>query len=228
MGEVVAAFSAVHAPQLISRPQDEELAKLDRGTDALHRLGEVLDETAPDALIVIGLDHLETFWLAAPTFTVFVGETGTADYAGRVHREVPVDTALATDLLKGLVARDFDMTFTRRPGSGTRSSRRSSTCSRAGTSPSCRCWSTSTCRRCRARGAATPSAGRSPRSLAERPGRVAVLASGGMSHFPGTAPLPDPTWRSTPGCCRRSPPGGGTSCSTSRPCSSTRSARASC
>lgn len=187
MGEVVAAAAAVHAPQLISRPQDEELAKLDRGTDALHRLGEVLDETGPDVLLVIGLDHLETFWLsAAPTFTVFVGEQASADYAGRVHRDVPVHTGLATALLKGLVARDFDMTFSQEAQLG-----------HAFLTPfehvlqhrdipvvpllvNVYLPPLPSPRRCYALGRAIAEV------LAERPEKVAVIASGGMSHFPGT------------------------------------------
>ncbi|GAA3741441.1 hypothetical protein GCM10022225_26120 [Plantactinospora mayteni] len=193
MAEIVAAAAAVHAPQLISRPQNEELAKLDRGTDALHRLGRVLDETAPDVLLVIGLDHLETFWLgAAPTFTVFVGEHAEADYAGRVHRKVPVHTDLAVDLLKGLVARDFDMTFSQE-----------GTLGHAFLTPfqyvlqdrpipvvpllvNVYLPPLPSPRRCYALGRAIADV------LASRPERVAVLASGGMSHFPGTARYHDP------------------------------------
>lgn len=187
MGEVVAAAAAVHAPQILSRPQDEDLGKIDASTDALHRLGEVLDETAPDVLLVIGLDHLETFWLnAAPTFTVFVGEQATADYAGRVHRDVPVHTELATALLKGLVARDFDMAFSQEASLGHAFLTPFEHVLQGRDIPvvpllvNVYLPPLPSPRRCFALGQAIAAV------IAERPERVAVLASGGMSHFPGT------------------------------------------
>lgn len=111
MVEIVAAAAAVHAPQLLSRPPHEDPVKLDASTDALRELGAVLDQTAPDAVLLIGLDHLETLWLeAVPAFTVVLSPTVEARYTD-MTREARVHTDLAIHLLKGVVERDFDLTY---------------------------------------------------------------------------------------------------------------------
>src|SRR5438045_3639518 len=84
MGQVVAAMATVHAPQLFTRPPEEDARKLDAGIAAMRKLGAVLDETKPDALIVFASDHMETFFLqAVPTFCVIAGERANACFAGR-------------------------------------------------------------------------------------------------------------------------------------------------
>lgn len=192
MAEIVAAAAAVHAPQLLSRPAHEDPAKLDGSTDALRHFGKVLDETRPDALLVIGIDHLETFWLeAVPTFTLVLSPTAEAHYMQRV-RSVPVHTELATALLHGVVARDVDLTYSQDAKLGhafltpfeyvlgDRDIPVIPLLVNAYLPPLPRP------RRCFALGQAIAAA------LADRPERVAVLASGGMSHFPGTARYADP------------------------------------
>jgi 2,3-dihydroxyphenylpropionate 1,2-dioxygenase len=187
MAEVVAAAAAVHAPQLLSRPPHEDPAKLDGSTDALRRFGTVLDDVRPDALLVIGIDHLETFWLeAVPTFTLVLSPQAKAHYM-RTVRRVPVHTDLATHLLHGVVARDIDLTYSQEAKLG-----------HAFLTPfeyvlgdrdipvipmlvNAYLPPLPSPRRCFALGKAIAAA------LADRPERVALLASGGMSHFPGTA-----------------------------------------
>ncbi|GHJ37337.1 hypothetical protein [Streptomyces sp. TS71-3] len=111
MAEIVAAAAVVHAPQLLSRPPHEDMAKLDRSTAVLERFGEVLAETRPDAVILIGLDHLETFWLeAVPAFTLVLSPDVTAHYMDQ-QKTVRVDTGLATRILHGVIERDFDLTY---------------------------------------------------------------------------------------------------------------------
>src|ERR1700733_15405977 len=84
MGKIVAAMATVHAPQLFTRPPSEDLVQLDADIAAMRELGKTLDETKPDALIVIGSDHLETFFLSSvPTFAVMAGKTCKASFAGR-------------------------------------------------------------------------------------------------------------------------------------------------
>ncbi|WP_433558731.1 hypothetical protein ACQPWY_10040 [Pseudonocardia xinjiangensis] len=187
MAEIVAAAAAVHAPQLLSRPPHEDPAKLDGSTDALRRFGEVLDDTRPDALLVIGIDHLETFWLeAVPTFTLVLSPEAEAHYMQK-ERRVPVHTGLAKHLLHGVVGRDIDLTYSQEAKLG-----------HAFLTPfeyvlgdrdipvipllvNAYLPPLPSPRRCFALGKAIAE------SLADRPERVAVLASGGMSHFPGTA-----------------------------------------
>jgi len=62
MGKIVAAMATVHAPQLFTRPPSEDPAQLDADIAAMKQLGKTLDETKPDLAIIIGSDHLETFF----------------------------------------------------------------------------------------------------------------------------------------------------------------------
>lgn len=192
MAEIVAAAAAVHAPQLLSRPAHEDPAKLDGSTEALRVFGRALDDTRPDAVLVIGIDHLETFWLeAVPTFTLVLSPQARARYMQR-ERRVPVHTELAAHLLHGVVARDVDLTYSQ-----------DATLGHAFLTPfefvlgdrdipvvpllvNAYLPPLPSPRRCFALGKAIAAA------LADRPERVAVLASGGMSHFPGTARYTDP------------------------------------
>jgi 2,3-dihydroxyphenylpropionate 1,2-dioxygenase len=187
MAEIVAAAAAVHAPQLLSRPPYEELDKLDNSTDALRQFGRVLAESKPDAVLVIGIDHLETFWLeAVPTFTLVISEECEARYT-KWERRQRVHTDLAVDLLKGVIKQDFDLTYSQAAVLG-----------HAFLTPleyiigdldvpvipllvNTYLPPIPSPRRCHALGQAIAKA------LAHRPERIAVIASGGMSHFPGTA-----------------------------------------
>src|SRR5262250_1457522 len=111
MGKIVAAMAAMHAPQLFTRPPEEDPKQLDAGVAAMRRLGEMLDETRTDALIVFASDHLETFFLkAVPTFAVIAGERAKTIFAGRTW--VPaIHQSLVEDILENLVRRDFDMAY---------------------------------------------------------------------------------------------------------------------
>ncbi|MFI6350294.1 hypothetical protein [Streptomyces sp. NPDC050560] len=187
MAEIVAAAAAVHAPQLLSRPPYEEVDKLDNSTDALHAFGRVVEEARPDAVLVIGIDHLETFWLeAVPAFTLVLSEECEAAYT-KWRRRKTIHTSLAKDLLKGVIAQDFDLTYSQDAELG-----------HAFLTPFEHILGDSEVpvipllvntylppipspRRCYALGQAIA------RALADRPERIAVIASGGMSHFPGTA-----------------------------------------
>jgi len=187
MAEIVAAAAAVHAPQLLSRPPYEEIDKLDNSTDALHAFGKVLADARPDAVLVIGIDHLETFWLeAVPAFTLVLSQECEAAYT-KWRRRKTVHTSLAKDLLKGVIAQDFDLTYSQDAELG-----------HAFLTPFEHILGDSDVpvipllvntylppipspRRCYALGQAIAKA------LADRPERIAVIASGGMSHFPGTA-----------------------------------------
>lgn len=194
MAEIVAAAAAVHAPQLLSRPPYEELDKLDSSTDALKEFAEVLDATDPDAVLVIGIDHLETFWLeAVPTFTLVISEECEATYT-HFSRRKEVHTDLAVDLLKGVVAQDFDLTYSQdaelghaflTPFEYILGDRETPVIPLLVNSylpplPSPR--------RCYALGRAIA------KSLESRPEKIAVIASGGMSHFPGTARYTAPNY----------------------------------
>ena len=86
MGEIVFAAATVHAPQLFTYPPSEDKAQLDADIAAMRELGKNLDEIKPDAVMVIGSDHLETFFLSAvPTFAIVGGEKSKAAFARKSY-----------------------------------------------------------------------------------------------------------------------------------------------
>jgi aromatic ring-opening dioxygenase catalytic subunit (LigB family) len=192
MGEIVAAMAGVHAPQLLQKFAGEEEDKLEASREALRELGRVLDRTAPDVLLVVGTDHLETFSLdLVPTFTLVTGRRAAGEFGGETF-DVPVHGELANALLEGLVERGFDMAYSQHAELG-----------HAFATPfrfvlgerdvpvvpllvNVYLPPLPSGRRCEALGRAIGEV------VADRPERVAILASGGMSHFPGTPRYPSP------------------------------------
>ena len=111
MGQIVAAMVSCHAPALFLRQPGEDPAQLDATIAAMRRLGRVLDETQPDALIVVGLDHLEAFSLdVSPAFAVVVGPEVVGSFGSKQYR-LGVHQTLARAILDGCLKRDFDMAF---------------------------------------------------------------------------------------------------------------------
>jgi len=186
MGQIAAAMATMHAPQLFTRPPEEDPKQLDAGIAAMRELGKTLDETKPDALIIFASDHMETFFLrTVPTFAVMSSDRATAAFAGKnwnpaIHQE------LAEVLLEKLVERDFDMAFSQEADLGHSFAAIFEWVLENRAIPVVPVFINTylpplpSARRCAMLG----------RAIAEiiesRPERVAVLASGGMSHYPGT------------------------------------------
>jgi 2,3-dihydroxyphenylpropionate 1,2-dioxygenase len=186
MGQIVAAMATMHAPQLFTRPPEEDPKQLDAGIAAMQRLGKLLDETKPDALIIFASDHLETFFLkSVPTFAIMSCESVTAAFAGRSWNP-PIHQGLAETLLDQLVARDFDMAYSQEADLGHSYAAIFEWVLKDRVIPVIPIFINTylpplpSARRCAALGHAV-------REIVEsRPENVAVLASGGMSHYPGT------------------------------------------
>jgi len=194
MGKIVAAMATVHAPQLFTRPPEEDPRQLDASIAAMRKLGKVLDETRPDALVIFASDHMETFFLhSVPTFCVIAGDRARASFAGKTW-EPPIHQALTEGLLDGLVRRDFDMSYSQ-----------DATLGHSFAAPfewvlegrniavvpifvNTYLPPLPNARRCAALGRAVADI------VGTRPERVAVLASGGMSHYPGTAKYYNPAF----------------------------------
>ena len=110
MGEIVFAAATVHAPQLFTYPPSEDKAQLDADIAAMRELGKTLDEIKPDAVMVIGSDHLETFFLSAvPTFAVVGGEKSKAAFARKSYA-LPIHP-FTEEILNDPVADGFDLTY---------------------------------------------------------------------------------------------------------------------
>src|SRR3981081_67468 len=107
MGKIVAHMGNVHAPRLFVRPPSEDPAQLDADIAAMRLLGKDLDEAKPDVALVIGNDHMETFFLTSvPTFAILAGERSRAEFARKTY-DLPIHQGLADDLLATLVKAGF-------------------------------------------------------------------------------------------------------------------------
>jgi 2,3-dihydroxyphenylpropionate 1,2-dioxygenase len=194
MGQIVAAGATVHAPQFFSYPPTEDFAQLDAGIAAMRQLGhQMLDETQPEAVIVVGSDHLETFFLSAvPTFALIGGERVKAAFAGRSY-DVPCHP-MSEGLIEHLVASGFDMVYSQDAVLGHAFAAPFEWVIEKRDIPVVAMFVNTylpplpTARRCAALGEAIAA------YLGKRPERVAIIASGGLSHYPGTWKYPQPAY----------------------------------
>jgi len=187
MGEIVAAVGTCHTPYMFTRPPDENPEQLDQAGRAMNELGKVLDETKPDVIIFLGADHVETFSVTCvPTFAIVAGSTAHAKFAGREHN-LPIHREMAEDILNKLVEdHNFDISYSEDAELGHAFSVPFEYVIAGRNIPVIPFFTNvyvpplPTPKRCESLG----------RALAQiirgRKEKVAIIASGGMSHFPGT------------------------------------------
>jgi aromatic ring-opening dioxygenase catalytic subunit (LigB family) len=188
MGEIVAAVGTCHTPYMFTRPPDEDPKQLDQAGRAMNELGKVLDETKPDAILIFGADHVETFSVSCiPTFAIVAGNRAIAKFAGREHN-LPIHREMAEDILNKLVVeKDFDMAYSEDAELGHAFSIPFEYVVGKRDIPVIPFFTNTyvpplaTPKRCAALGQAVAEIVRG------RKERVAIIASGGMSHFPGTS-----------------------------------------
>lgn len=187
MGEIVAAIGTCHTPYMFTRPPDEKPEQLDAAGAGMAELGKVLDETKPDVIIFFGSDHVETFSVTCiPAFAIIAGSRAIAKFAGREYN-LPVQREMAEDLLNKLVVdHSFDVAYSEDAELGHAFAVPFEHVIGKRDIPVIPFFANvyvpplPTPKRCAALG----------KAIAEivkgRGERVAVIASGGMSHFPGT------------------------------------------
>jgi 2,3-dihydroxyphenylpropionate 1,2-dioxygenase len=192
MGKIVAAYATVHAPQLFDRPPSEDPKQLDADIAAMRQIGKELEETKPDAVIVVGSDHLETFFLSSvPTFAILSGEYSHAEFAGRKY-ELKIHEALTEDLLDKLMKMGFDLGYSQDAVLGHAFAAVYEWVIEKRPIPVVPIFVNAylpplpTAKRCAELGRAIA------KVIAGRPEKVAIVASGGMSHFPVTWKYPKP------------------------------------
>ncbi len=192
MGEIVAAFATCHAPQLFTCPPDEDHAQLNASIAAMRELGKILDETKPDVILFLGSDHLETFSPGCvPTFAIVAGNQAHAEFAGRTFK-LPIHRAMAEDLLNQLVRGDFDLAYSEDAVLGHTFAVPFEFVIDGRDIPVIPLHTNvympplPNPRRCAALGRKLADI------IAARPERVCIVASGGMSHYPGTWKYPHP------------------------------------
>ena len=188
MGEIVAAVGTCHTPYMFTRPPDENPQQLDQAGVGMNELGKVLDETKPDAILFFGADHVETFSVTCiPSFAIVAGDRAIAKFAGREHN-LPIHREMAEDILNKLVVdHNFDIAYSEDAELGHAFSIPFEYVIGKRPIPVIPFFTNvyvpplPTPRRCAALG----------KAIAEivkgRKERVAIIASGGMSHFPGTS-----------------------------------------
>ena len=186
MGEIVAAIATCHAPQLFTYPPDEDHAQLDATIAAMRELGKVLDDTKPDVAIFLGSDHLETFSIGCvPLFAILAGNRAIAKFANRTY-DLPIHREMAEDFLTRLVRAEFDFAYSEDAVLGHAFAVPFEFILGGRDIPVVPFHTNvylpplATPRRCARLGREIAGI------IASRSERVAIIASGGMSHFPGT------------------------------------------
>ena len=101
-----------HAPQFFTEPETEDQAVIGRVRDLGADIGAKLKALNPDFWIIIGNDHVEQFFLhATPAFTLHMGGEAAGSFAGRDFKyRVAGDDSLA--LIRHLQGEGFDPAFT--------------------------------------------------------------------------------------------------------------------
>src|SRR5438093_701753 len=187
MGEIVAAVGTCHTPYMFTRPPDENPQQLDAAAAAMRELGKVLDETRPDLIGSFVSDHVETFSVPCiPTLAIIAGSRAVAEFAGRRY-SLPVHREMAEDLLSKLVVQhEFDIAYSEDAELGHAFAVPFEYVVGKRDIPIVPFFTNvyvpplPTPQRCAALGSAVAEI------IKGRRERVAIIASGGMSHFPGT------------------------------------------
>jgi 2,3-dihydroxyphenylpropionate 1,2-dioxygenase len=181
---VVGGAMLPHAPQFFTMPPTEDSANVDRVRAVAAEIGNKLRELNPDLWIIFSNDHAEQFFHAvAPPFTIHVGGAADGHFAGRdFHWDIP--SAIGFELVRQLYKQGFDPAFT---STAKFDYAMGIPLSHIGhTDPVLPIYVNAylapqpTMTRCYAFGEAIA------RAVTTLGLRTVVLASGGMSHFPGT------------------------------------------
>ncbi len=101
-----------HAPQFFTMPETEDKATVARVRAVAAQIGENLRALKPDLWILFSNDHAEQFFHnTAPPFTIHTGAEASGEFAGRTFRfRIPGEIGLA--LTRLLYEQGFDPAFT--------------------------------------------------------------------------------------------------------------------
>jgi 2,3-dihydroxyphenylpropionate 1,2-dioxygenase len=188
---VVGAAIVPHAPQFLTLPDTEDRAQVARVNAAMRQIGDAFRARDPDLLIVISNAHCDDFVTSCvPAFALHCGVR--AEGSGGHSGAWPVDGAAGYALVRELLDLGFDPAFTLDAGLGTAFTIPLEFCGYPREMPFLPVFVNAyvppqpSPERCFAFGRAFALA-------IERIGRRAVvLASGGLSHYPGTPRYPHP------------------------------------
>ena len=111
--QVVGAFACSHAALFVSRRQAAPATQSSRIYEAFARMGQLIREQRPDALVVVGTDHGRIYPLSGmPQYLIGVSEqaVGIGD-AGLPEKTLPLHQSFARAILDGLLKEGVDMAF---------------------------------------------------------------------------------------------------------------------
>ena len=173
-----------HAPQFFTRPSTEDADTIARVERVGARIGQELAALAPDVWITVSNDHAQQFFLdCAPPFALHVGGEAVGEFAGKTFRH-PVASEVSFALVRELYRMGFDPAFTSTAqvdyALGIPLTHLGVTGPILPVFVNAYLPPQPTMERCHAFGQALAAAIDSLRI------RAVVVASGGMSHFPGT------------------------------------------
>jgi 2,3-dihydroxyphenylpropionate 1,2-dioxygenase len=181
---VIGGAMLPHAPQFFTMPETEDRATVERVRAVAAEIGGKLEALQPDLWIIFSNDHAEQFFhTTAPPFTIHVGGEATGSFAGREFKwRVPSEASF--ELVRQLYRQGFDPAFT---STAKIDYAMGIPLTHLGvTGPVLPIYVNAYLppqpppERCYAFGQAVA------RSVANLGLRTVVVASGGMSHFPGT------------------------------------------
>lgn len=181
---IVGGAMLPHAPQFFTMPETEDRETVERVRTVAGRIGEGLRALDPDLWILFSNDHAEQFFhQVAPPFTIHVGSSAAGEFAGRKFQwDIPSEVGF--DLVRQLYREGFDPAFTSTAhfdyAMGIPLSHLGHTAPVLPIFVNAYLPPQPTMQRCYAFGQAIA------RAVTNLGLRTVVLASGGMSHFPGT------------------------------------------
>ena len=189
---VVGGTAVPHAPQFFSLPPTEDRDQVRRIERLMGEIGHSLRSLEPDVVVIAANDHLENFAMhCVPSFTVHCGRRVSGSFASRDFGW-PVESDVAMSLVKGLQDSGFDPAFSLTASIGYEFGIPLTFCGFDADFPVIPIYVNTYvapqpgAERCYAFGRAVHEV------LAARGVRAVIVASGGLSHFPGTERYANP------------------------------------
>ena len=109
---LVGAFACAHTPQLLARPETEDRDLVLRVHAAFGRVRARLAALRLDAIAVVAGDHVEAFFLdRVPAIAVYVGAEAAGAF-GHYRYRFPIHEPLARAVLEQGIERGFDLLYT--------------------------------------------------------------------------------------------------------------------
>lgn len=112
MTTIVGGAMLPHAPQFFIRPDTEDVKTIEHVRAVAADIGRKLRALAPDLWIIFSNDHAEQFFHhSAPPFTIHVGGEASGEFAGhKFHWTIPSE--ISFELVRQLYRQNFDPAFT--------------------------------------------------------------------------------------------------------------------